>query len=56
MDLKSDCPFWAVRNGLMRAFPPLDGDLRCEVAVVDGGITGAFEHSEHAGTRPGPCN
>lgn len=42
MDLKSGYPFWAVKNGLMRAFPPLDGDLRCEVAVVGGGITGAL--------------
>lgn len=42
MDLKSGYPFWAVKNGLMRAFPPLDADLRCEVAVVGGGITGAL--------------
>lgn len=39
MDLKSGYPFWAVRNGLMHAFPPLQADRRCDVAVVGGGIT-----------------
>lgn len=48
MDLKSGYPFWAVKNGLMRAFPPLDADLRCEVAVVGGGITGALIANELA--------
>lgn len=42
MDLKSGYPFWAIKNGLMRAFPALQSDLRCEVAVVGGGITGAL--------------
>lgn len=42
MDLKSGYPYWAVKNGLMQAFPPLAGDQRCEVAVVGGGITGAL--------------
>lgn len=42
MDLKSGYPYWAVRNGLMHAFPRLDDDLRCDVAVVGAGITGAL--------------
>lgn len=42
MDLKSGYPWWAVRNGLMHAFPRLQDDLRCDVAVVGGGITGAL--------------
>jgi glycine/D-amino acid oxidase-like deaminating enzyme len=42
MDLKSGYPFWAVKNGLMHTFPPLREDLRCDVAVVGGGITGAI--------------
>ncbi len=41
MDLKSGYPFWAIKNGLMHAFPPLRESIRCEVAVVGGGITGA---------------
>ena len=42
MDLKSGYPFWAVRNGLMQAFPPLQQDLRCEVVVIGAGITAAL--------------
>lgn len=42
MDLKSGYPFWAIRNGLMSAFPRLERDLRCDVAIVGGGITGAL--------------
>ena len=42
MDLKSGYPFWAVKNGLMHAFPPLQEDLRCDVAIIGGGITGAL--------------
>lgn len=42
MDLKSGYPYWAVKNGLMAAFPPLRADVRCDVAVVGAGITGAL--------------
>ena len=42
MDLKSGYPFWSVRNGLLNAFPPLQRDHACDVAVVGGGITGAL--------------
>ncbi|MCL1634997.1 FAD-binding oxidoreductase [Luteimonas sp. SX5] len=42
MDLKSGYPWWAVKNGLMHAFPTLRADLRVEVAVLGGGITGAL--------------
>lgn len=48
MDLKSGYPFWAVRNGLMHAFPRLEGDRRCDVAIVGGGITGALIADELA--------
>jgi glycine/D-amino acid oxidase-like deaminating enzyme len=48
MDLKSGYPFWAVRNGLMHAVPPLRRALRCDVAVVGGGITGALVADELA--------
>jgi glycine/D-amino acid oxidase-like deaminating enzyme len=49
MDLKSGYPFWAVKNGLMRSFPPLRCDLRCDIAVVGGGITGALIADHLAG-------
>lgn len=42
MDLKSGYPYWAINNGLMHAFPPLQRDLRCDVLVIGGGITGAL--------------
>ena len=48
MDLKSGYPWWAIRNGLLRAFPPLQRDLRCDVAVLGGGITGALVADELA--------
>lgn len=50
MDLKSGYPWWAVKNGLMHAFPTLQSDLRCDVAVLGGGISGALiadELSKH---------
>jgi glycine/D-amino acid oxidase-like deaminating enzyme len=49
MDLKSGYPFWAVKNGLMYAFPRLDADQSCEVVVVGAGITGALIADELAG-------
>ena len=42
MDLKSGYPFWAVKNGLMTTVPQLREDVRCDVAIVGGGITGAL--------------
>ncbi|MBA3542660.1 MAG: FAD-binding oxidoreductase [Deltaproteobacteria bacterium] len=50
MDLKSGYPFWSVKNGLLQAFPATYEDLRCDVAVVGAGITGALiadELSQH---------
>ncbi len=48
MDLKSGYPFWAVKNGLMHAFPPVARDLRVDVAIMGGGITGALIADELA--------
>ncbi len=42
MDLLSGCPFWPRRDGLPAAFPALEDDARCEVAVLGAGITGAL--------------
>lgn len=42
MDLKSGYPYWAVKNGLGEAFAPLEGDARCELLIIGGGITGAL--------------
>lgn len=48
MDLKSGYPYWAVKNGLMYAFPQLAADLTCDVAIVGAGITGALIADELA--------
>jgi len=48
MDLKSGYPYWAIKNGLIYAFPKLDADLRCDVVVVGAGITGALIADELA--------
>jgi glycine/D-amino acid oxidase-like deaminating enzyme len=42
MDLKSGYPYWTVADGLIATFPPLLRDLRCDVAIVGAGITGAL--------------
>jgi len=48
VDLKSGYPFWAIKNGLMHAFPQLQEDVRCDVAVIGGGISGALIANELA--------
>ena len=55
MDLKSGYPFWAIRSGLMHAFPPLRQDLRCDVAVLGAGITGALIADELAAHGHSTC-
>ncbi|GAB3009102.1 FAD-dependent oxidoreductase [Niabella terrae] len=42
MDLKSNEPFWLIKNGLIRSYDGLRTDSRCDVLVVGGGITGAL--------------
>lgn len=42
MDLKSGTPFWTIRNGLIRHYPRLTADTRCDVAIMGAGITGAI--------------
>jgi glycine/D-amino acid oxidase-like deaminating enzyme len=42
MDLTSDHPFWAVKDGLLANYPPLAADAHCEVAILGAGVTGAL--------------
>lgn len=42
MDLRSGAAFWPLKDGLIRAYPPIDGDETADVAVVGAGITGAL--------------
>ena len=48
MDLKSGYPYWAVKNGLMHAFPRVQEDQQCDVAIVGGGISAALIANELA--------
>jgi glycine/D-amino acid oxidase-like deaminating enzyme len=42
MDLASSQRFWLLKNGLPALYPPLERDVRCDVAVIGAGITGAL--------------
>jgi glycine/D-amino acid oxidase-like deaminating enzyme len=42
MDLVSPQPFWLLKNGLLSGYPSLKADVRCDVVVLGGGISGAF--------------
>lgn len=42
MDLKSNEPFWLVKNGLLASYPSLRENVNCEVLIVGGGITGSL--------------
>ncbi|MGR4069488.1 hypothetical protein [Billgrantia sp. C5P2] len=50
MNLKSGYPFWAVKNGLMHAFPQLDAELSRDVAVAGAGtelLCAQIERRQH---------
>jgi glycine/D-amino acid oxidase-like deaminating enzyme len=42
LDLKSGYPFWPVNDGLIATYPRPSTDIRCDVAILGGGITGAL--------------
>ena len=42
MDLKSNEPFWLLKNGLMNSYPSLKSDEQCDVLIIGGGITGSL--------------
>ncbi|MFP3835130.1 NAD(P)/FAD-dependent oxidoreductase [Chryseobacterium sp. SIMBA_028] len=42
MDLKSNEPFWLLKNGLMASYPSLKSDEKCDVLIIGGGITGSL--------------
>ena len=42
MDLKSNEPFWLIKNGLIQSYPSLRNNLECDVLIVGGGITGSL--------------
>ena len=42
MDLKSNEPFWLVKNGIVNSYPSLKEDEECDVLIIGGGITGSL--------------
>lgn len=42
VDLTSGCPLWPIRDGIPTNYPTLDRNIKCDVAILGGGITGAF--------------
>ena len=42
MDLKSNEPFWLVKNGLLSSYPSLKQNEKCEVLIIGAGITGSL--------------
>lgn len=42
MDVRSNEPFWLVKNGIPHSYPSLRTDTSCDVLIVGGGITGAL--------------
>lgn len=42
MDIRSNEPFWLVKNGIKHAYPSLRDNQECDVLIIGGGITGAL--------------
>ncbi|MBO9693663.1 FAD-dependent oxidoreductase [Chryseobacterium sp.] len=42
MNLKSNEPFWLLKNGLLASYPSLKSNESCDVLIVGGGITGSL--------------
>jgi len=42
MNLKSSEPFWLVKNGLLNSYPSLRTQIKADMLIVGGGITGSL--------------
>ncbi|KQC01587.1 FAD-binding oxidoreductase [Pedobacter sp. Hv1] len=42
MNIRSNEPYWLVKNGMIHAYPSLRANINCDVLIVGGGITGAL--------------
>ena len=49
MNLRSANAWWLIRSGILADYPRVNADVRCKVAVVGGGITGALVAQRLAG-------
>lgn len=51
MDIRSNEPFWLVKNGIKYSYPSMQDDFMADVLIVGGGITGAL--MAHAAVKKG---
>ena len=42
MDLRSNYPYWLLRHGIINTYPPLTENIKTDVVIMGGGITGAL--------------
>ncbi len=42
MDLRSDYPYWLLRQGIIRSYPSLDRNITTGIVIMGGGISGAL--------------
>ncbi|WP_106830689.1 NAD(P)/FAD-dependent oxidoreductase [Parabacteroides pacaensis] len=42
MNLTSQHPYWALKNGILHTYPSLNENIKAEIAIIGGGITGAL--------------
>ena len=42
MDVRSNEPFWLIKNSLPQSYPSLKNDISSEVLIIGAGITGAL--------------
>jgi len=42
MDLRTDYPYWLMKNGIKHAYPSLNADIDVHVAIIGAGISGAL--------------
>ena len=42
MDLKTNEPFWLIKNGIISSYPSLKNGESCDVLIIGGGITGSL--------------
>lgn len=42
MDIRTDNPFWLMKNGFLEVYPSLKEDFSTDYAIIGGGITGAL--------------
>src|SRR5690554_1261479 len=51
MELRSPEAFWLLKNGILNSYPSLQENIKCDIAVIGAGITGAL--ISHSLTKAG---